>query len=381
MLPYFSKLKAHSVPSLLEVYQQRIDQGSIHQDDDQLSALAALQTLMDKVVRNDSWFSRKYRSTGESLGVYLYGEVGRGKSMLMDLFWECCPVKEKRRVHFHAFMLEIHEFMHRNRKSKLKDPIAHFAQQLNFEVKVLCFDEFHVIDITNAMILKRLFTRLLDLGTVIVSTSNRHPDNLYQGGFHPELFQPFIKFLKNHLNVIELAGGHDYRLKSNSRNFWLCPDTPSHQARLLDCYRSLTTRLEAKSMSKPHIYGRNLPLAAHHGGVALADFNALCNQPLGPADFKALASTYQVLVLSHVPQFGPETHNAGKRFSNLIDALYFNRRLLIASASADIDHLCLPGERAFYLKRTLSRLREMQTESYVRQTGLILDNQGFTVSV
>ncbi|MDT8406594.1 MAG: cell division protein ZapE [Methylococcales bacterium] len=354
--------------ALRDIYQQQIDQGQILYDDAQAHTLPYLQALLDDLPRSKARFWQRLQTQRRQvLGVYLYGEVGRGKSMLMDLFWQQCPVREKRRVHFHTFMLEVHDYMHRHRKGPIQDPIAHFAEHIHHQTQVLCFDEFHVIDIANAMILKRLFTRLLALGTLVVTTSNRPPDTLYQGGYHPELFQPFIDFLKNHLQVVELRGQHDYRHQPASHDtHWLHPNTPANHARLLEHYRTLCQQVSTDTQAVRGIYGRKLPLAAHHGRIALAEFNALCGQALGPADYQTLAQHYDVLVLSHVPRFGPDNHDAGKRFSTLIDALYFYRKQLMVCADTAIDSLCLPGENAFYLKRMLSRLREMQSPAYHR---------------
>lgn len=357
--------------SLIGEYRRQVEQGLIDYDSAQVDALQYLQKMLDSLVDEKRiGFKRliaPFRSKS-CKSLYIYGGVGRGKSMLMDLFFEHCPIEAKRRVHFHTFMLEVHDFSHRWRQEKKQDMISALAAEINATTKLLCFDEFHVIDVANAVILDRLFSRLFELGTVIVTTSNRHPDDLYQGGLMPELFLSFIKLLKASANIVELVAKHDYRMTrigGNERTYFSPLDIHSAEA-LEQRYRELTGSAPLRPFGLK-VLGRNVVLRAAHGDVALTSFEELCEKPLGSADYLKIANKFRVLIMSGIPRFVPENHDEAKRFSTLVDALYFHKVILICSAEVPAKELYDEKIRAFFLKRTVSRLIEMQSEYYLEQ--------------
>lgn len=356
--------------SLLVEYRRRVEQGLIDYDPAQVEALHYLQEMLDKLTaENRSGFLSLSSTRGNPCkSLYIYGGVGRGKSMLMDLFYDHCPIQEKRRVHFHTFILEVHEFSHRWRQEKKQDIIHSLAAEINASTKLLCFDEFHVIDVANAVILDRLFSRLFDLGTVVVTTSNRHPDDLYQGGLVPELFLKFIELLKASADVVELVAKHDYRLTRihGAEKTYFYPLDEHAASALEQCYREMTHSAPLKPYSLK-VLGRNVVLRAAHGDVALTTFDEMCRQPLGPADYLKIVQAFRVVIVSGIPKFGFDNHDEAKRFSTLVDALYFHKVILICSAEAPARELYDENIRAFFLKRTVSRLIEMQSDYYLKQ--------------
>ena len=326
------------------------------------------------------WFSATKGSAGETgpRGIYIYGGVGRGKSMLMDLFFDHAPPQRKRRVHFHEFLQEVHSAVHDWRQLSAEqqkahpdagedptDPLAPVARQIARESTLLCFDEFQVGDVADAMILSRLFSALFELGVVVVATSNRAPDELYENGLNRGLFLPFIELVKDRLDICELDGPVDYRLNQlTGHPVYFSPLGGVAEAELDDAFH----RLAAGTPGERHVIelkGRTLevPKAAH--GVARFCFADLCGKPLGAADYLALAWRYHTLVLDRVPALGPENRNEAKRFVILIDALYENRVKLICSAESPPHDLYLAGDGSFEFQRTISRLMEMQSRDYL----------------
>ncbi|CCE24792.1 cell division protein ZapE [Methylotuvimicrobium alcaliphilum] len=368
MTPAQAKLDAGE--SLLVEYRWRVEQGLIDYDPAQVEALHYLQEMLDKLTaENRSGFLSLSSARGKPCkSLYIYGGVGRGKSMLMDLFYDHCPIQEKRRVHFHTFILEVHEFSHRWRQEKKQDIIHSLAAEINASTKLLCFDEFHVIDVANAVILDRLFSRLFELGTVIVTTSNRHPDDLYQAGLVPELFLKFIELLKASADVVELVAKHDYRLTRihGAEKTYFYPLDEHAASALEQCYRELTHSAPLKPYSLK-VLGRNVVLRAAHGDVAFTTFDEVCRKPLGPADYLKIVQAFRVVIVSGIPRFGFDNHDEAKRFSTLVDALYFHKVILICSAEAPARELYDENIRAFFLKRTVSRLIEMQSDYYLKQ--------------
>lgn len=306
-------------------------------------------------------------------GLYIHGEVGRGKTMLMDLFFEGSNVSHKRRAHFHEFMADVHERIYGFRQKIVAgeieeaDPVRLAAQTIFDEAWLLCFDEFHVTDIADAMILGRLFERLFALGTVVVATSNVAPDDLYKGGLNRALFLPFIAQIKNHMEVLRLDARTDFRLeKLAGARCWLVPDDAEAEIGLDKAF----LRLTGGAHGEPHdflVKGRRLrvPRAAH--GVARFSFAQLCEEPLAASDYLRLAHEYHTIVLDHVPAMDYADRNAAKRFITLIDTLYDNGVKLLASAAADPVSLyrATEGVEANEFKRTSSRLIEMGSESYL----------------
>ena len=352
-------------------YRRMVAAGDIAADDAQRSAVEKLQLLHmrlrnynprrgKKVALGWLGFGRREEPDHALTGIYLYGGVGRGKSMLMDLFFETAPVRAKRRVHFHAFMQEVHVGVHIARESNVEDPIRPVADEVAESAILLCFDEFQVSDITDAMILGRLFEALFARGVVVVATSNRPPDDLYKDGLNRDLFLPFIRLLKERMDIVELASGADYRqgvARADQRYF--LPLGPETDAALADAWARETGGAPA-GPAELAVGGRRIAIERATDGVAWAGFDALCRRPLGPADYLALAERFRVLFLAGVPVMDRADANAAKRFVTLVDALYEARLKLYVSAEAAPEALYHHGEGSFEFARTVSRLSEMQ---------------------
>jgi len=306
-------------------------------------------------------------------GLYIYGPVGRGKTMLMDLFFDTAEVAKKRRAHFHAFMADVHARLYRWRQARKKgqvtgdDPIAPVAADLAREASLLCFDEFSVRDIADAMILGRLFTALFRDGVVVVATSNVAPDDLYKDGLNRALFLPFIALLHDRLDVIELAAHADYRLEKLVKTpVYYTPLSEKADAALDNAFLPLTHRAKGEPLTL-ELLGRTLDVPQAAAGVARFTFDALCRRPLGSADFLEIAEAFHTLVLDRIPVIAASERNEARRFTILIDALYDMHVKLIASAAAEPDELFAgtDGAEAFEFKRTASRLYEMRSGDYL----------------
>lgn len=344
-----------------EAYQQAVDTGKLHADDAQLSVLPELErirtALAEPVKRG---FFRK--APDPIPGLYMWGGVGRGKSMLMDLLYELVDAPKQRR-HFHAFMQWVHAEMTEARKQGVDDAIAPVAAKLTDEVRFLAFDEMQISDITDAMLVGRLFEALFARGVVIVTTSNRPPDDLYKNGLNRELFTPFIALLKEKMVVHELASETDYRQDRLA-------GTPSYFTPIDAEARKAIARIWARlsnGKSEPlvlHVKGRQVELPDYHNGVAKAKFYDLCGRPLGAGDYLALADAVRVLILEDIPTLSRHNFNEAKRFVTLIDALYEAGVQLICSAAAEPEMLYVEGTGTFEFERTASRLREMQSEDW-----------------
>src|SRR5262245_8537072 len=305
-------------------------------------------------------------------GLYLYGEVGRGKTMLMDLFFEASPIIRKRRIHFHEFMGEVHERIHALRQ-KLKsgevaeeDPVTLAAADIAEEMWLLCFDEFHVTDIADAMILGRLFARLFDHGVVVVATSNVAPTDLYKDGLNRALFLPFIALIEQHMEVVRLAARTDFRLeKLAGVPVWHVPADRAADAALDAAWKELTGG-DAGAPQNLSVKGRVLCVRCASRGVARLSFHDLCEQPLAAADYLRIAREYHTIVLDHIPALAENQRNEAKRFIILIDTLYDHAVKLVASAAAEPDVLYAgtEGFEAQEFKRTASRLIAMRSQSY-----------------
>jgi len=368
--------------SITALYAASAASGRIERDDAQLAVvdkLAQLETRIaeHRLARKSSslgWLfgSRETKQT-RIKGLYVYGEVGRGKTMLMDLFFEASPVVRKRRAHFHEFMIDVHERVHAFRqKMKLgehagEDPIVRTAIELASEAWLLCFDEFHVTDIADAMILGRLFAQLFARGVVVVATSNVVPDDLYKDGLNRALFVPFIHMLEEHMEVARLDARTDFRLeKLAGLPVWYTPATAVADAALGEAWRRLAGGHDGEP-EELALKGRSVHVPRAAMGVARFGFHDLCEQPLAAADYLRIAREYHTIILDHIPLMSFETRNAAKRFIILIDTLYDMNVKLIASAAAEPDALYRGNEsfEAQEFKRTASRLTEMRSEAYL----------------
>ena len=363
-------------------YQSLVDSGAIEADPAQAQAaeaFGALETRLShyKPVRKQGLLGRLFadKNGGPPRGLYVHGEVGRGKTMLMDLFFQQSPVEHKRRAHFHEFMAEVHERIYGFRQNIARgemadgDVIALTASAIFDQAWLLCFDEFHVTDIADAMILGRLFAKLFELGTVVVATSNVAPEDLYKGGLNRALFLPFIAQIEDHMDVLRLDARTDFRLeKLAGVKMWLVPADQAADAALGKAW----TRMTGGAPCKPRdisIKGRTLhvPCSAH--GVARFSFPEICEAPLAASDYLRLARDYHTILIDHIPVMDYAERNAAKRFIALIDTLYDNAVKLMASAAADPVSLYVAadGVEANEFKRTASRLIEMSSESYLAQ--------------
>ncbi len=313
------------------------------------------------------------KDNGAPHGLYVHGEVGRGKTMLMDLFFQQCPIDHKRRAHFHEFMTEVHERIYGFRQQVSRgeipdaDVIALTANAIFEQAWLLCFDEFHVTDIADAMILGRLFARLFELGTVVVATSNVAPEDLYKGGLNRSLFLPFIAQIEEHMRVLRLEARTDFRLeKLAGVKMWLVPADAAAAAALDKAWAKMTGNAPRRPRDIS-IKGRNLHVPCSANGVARFSFADLCEQPLAASDYLRLARDYHTLMIDRIPVMDYPERNAAKRFITLIDTLYDNGVKLMASAAADPLSLYLAsdGIEASEFKRTSSRLIEMGSQSYL----------------
>jgi len=361
-------------------YQALVSSGAIEADAAQEQAAEAFADLDQRLVsykppRKQGLLGRLFadKENGRPRGLYVHGEVGRGKTMLMDLFFQQSAVEHKRRAHFHEFMADVHERIHGYRQNIARgeiadaDVIALTANAIFDEAWLLCFDEFHVTDIADAMILGRLFAKLFDLGSVVVATSNVAPDELYKGGLNRALFLPFIAQIEQHMDVLRLDARTDFRLeKLVGVKMWLVPADRAADAALDKAWAKMTGNAPCKPRDIS-IKGRvlHVPCASH--GVARFSFRELCEMPLAAPDYLRLARDYHTVMIDHIPVMDYAERNAAKRFIALIDTLYDNAVKLMASAEADPVSLYLAteGYEASEFKRTSSRLIEMGSESYL----------------
>ncbi len=353
-----------AMSSVSDLYAARVADGSLTPDPVQEAVMPELEriaaALAVPVKRG------LFRRAPEPIpGLYLWGGVGRGKSMLMDLFVESLPQIASRRVHFHAFMQEIHAAMHAARKSGARDALEPAAAAVIQDLRLLAFDEMQITDITDAMIVGRLFEKLFDAGVVIITTSNRIPDELYKDGLNRQLFLPFIELIKSRMVVHELVSPTDYRQnRLQGSPVYFSPIGPETRAAVTAVWQDLTGGPAAPLTL--HVNKREVTLPAFRNGVARATFYNLCGSALGPADYLAIADALRVLVLEDIPQLSRQNFNEAKRFVTLIDALYEARVRLIASAAAQPEMLYVEGEGTFEFERTASRLREMQASDWGR---------------
>jgi len=370
------------MPSTIsERYAALVGEGEIERDSAQEAVARRLTQLEARLAQHRlsrksshlGWLFAKSTPEGPIKGLYIHGEVGRGKTMLMDLFFSLSAVKRKRRAHFHEFMADVHERLntvrHDMKAGRIADadPIRHLAEAIAEEAWLLCFDEFHVTDIADAMILGRLFTRLFEQGVVVVATSNIEPDELYKDGLNRALFVPFIALLGRHMDVVRLQAPKDFRLeKLSGQPVWYVPPDEDAEVALDMAWQRLTGTLSGEPCEIP-IKGRVIRVAEAAKGVARFSFGQLCGQPLGANDYLRIAREFHTIILDRIPVMDYPQRNEAKRFIALIDTLYDNAVKLVASAEADPPalYLATEGYEANEFKRTASRLYEMRSTEYL----------------
>ena len=358
---------------LQAIYDTRVAEGLLRPDPAQRAVLLLLEDLRESledrpVQPPKGLLGRFFKPTiPEGVrGLYLWGGVGRGKSMLMDLFYAHTGIAEKRRVHFHAFMQEIQSALHEARKTGVEDALKPVAEGVAKNLRLLCFDEMQITDITDAMIVGRLFEMLFQEGVVIVATSNRPPDDLYKDGLNRQLFLPFIKQLNETLDVHEIASITDYRQdRLTGAQTYFSPANAKARVAIDEIWKDLTGGKSEKLVLE--VKGREVPLPNYWAGMARADFWELCGQPLGPADYLALVGAVKLLVLENVPRLDSSKFNEAKRFVTLVDSLYEARTHVIISAEETPERLYLEGSGSFEFERTASRLREMQSADWATE--------------
>lgn len=361
------------MPSLIDLYRDRIATLGFTDDPHQHAAITVLQRVFDDMVLAPK--PGLFRRARPVRGAYIHGPVGRGKSMVMDLFYDQVPAEiGKRRVHFHAFMIGVHDFLHQYRQSHKgasdgpDQALLIFAANLLRDVRVLCFDEFHVVDVADAMILSRLFTALLDKGLVVIATSNWPPDRLYEGGLQRDRFLSFIGLVKDRMDVVSLSGPTDYRLrKLEDDGVYRWP--LGHHAQ--DWADGLFTALTGGAAMDPvqlTVKGRVMDVTRTAAGVARFGFAELCERPLGAEDYLAIATGFHTVFLEGIPKLRYDRRNEVKRLMVLIDAFYENGTRLIITADAPPDKLYYGHDHSFEFERTVSRLLEMQSKAWLEKT-------------
>jgi cell division protein ZapE len=356
-----------------KAYAALVAAGELKPDPDQARAVQALDRFESGLKSNGGWLKRLLGKAGGHAGVYLWGGVGRGKSMLMDLAFDTIDVAPKRRTHFHAFMLEVHARLREARRAEEGDPVMRVAGDIAREVKFLAFDEMMVTNSADAMIMSRLFTALIGEGVAIVTTSNRPPHDLYKDGLNRELFLPFIELIEAKMDVLPLNGPTDYRLdRMQGLDTWLVPNGPAATARLSHAFFQMTD-YPVEDRAKVPVEeldvggGRMLHVPKSLKGVAVFSFKRLCGEARGAADYLAIARRFHTVIIVGIPVMGAEMRNEAARFVTLIDALYEHRVKLLAAADAEPERLYPKGDGRFEFDRTASRLEEMQSANYLAE--------------
>ncbi len=362
-------MSPHNKTNLSKSYGQLVAQGRIQNDIAQQNLLTMLQEVLDRLVKpkKKSLFTKSKPSTNIN-SLYIYGNVGRGKSMLMDLFFDAVPENKnlkKRRVHFHAFMQEVHARIHKLRQSGGGDPVAVLARELAGETQLLCFDELQATDVADATLLYRLFEGLFAHNICIVSTSNRPPKALYTGGVQAERFENFIKLIEEKMKIAALSSPDDYRYQQGSRTsqFYYYPLGEAANKFVMQTLQNLGATSPATKESLI-VQGRQVEFKSYNNKIGIFTFNELCAAMLGAADYLALARRLNTIILTDIPKLQPEQHNEAKRFSTLIDTLYEHKIKLICTAAVPAEEIYQSGDGSFEFSRTVSRLVEMQSTGY-----------------
>ena len=354
--------------TLFTRYRAAVTRGELKDDAAQRHAAQSLQALARALAQYRPGRRLFLAPSPPPRGMYIWGDVGRGKSMLMDLFFAEAPAKAKLRVHFISFMADTHAQIHQERQREgSDDPIPPVARAIAERARLLCFDEFQVSDVADAMILGRLFEQLFERGVVIVATSNTPPGRLYEGGLNRQLFLPFIEQIKQRLDIVELNGPVDYRLQRMSGlNVYLRPLGTVADASMDAAWKRLTDSKHGSSM-KLTVLGRTLVVPQAAKGVARFSFEDLCVRPLAAVDYLAIAHSFHTVLIDHIPELAPAQRNEARRMIVLIDTLYDEGVKLICSAAVPPEALYPSGDGADAFRRTASRLHEMQSEDYLRR--------------
>jgi len=350
---------------LTDRYRAALSSGALKEDAAQERAVRAMDALSTELSQyRPGWLFRR----AQPRGLYLWGDVGRGKSMLMDLFFETAPVVAKVRVHFNAFMNDVHARIHAERQKRdSSDPIGKVARALASDSLLLCFDEFQVVDVADAMILGRLFEQLISRGVVIVATSNTPPNRLYEGGLNRDLFLPFIAQIERKLDILELSGPVDYRLhRMGGLKVYMTPLSPAIRTAMDAAWLKLTDVRDPRAMTLT-VFGRALAVSRAARGVARFSFAELCVAPLAAADYLAIARTFHTVMIDDISVLSPAQRNEARRFVLLIDTLYDEAVKLICSAEGLPEDLYPEGDGNDGFRRTISRLNEMQSEDYLKR--------------
>lgn len=362
---------------VLARYRELVAAGELRADAEQAAAAQRLDRLAQELEAVPKKGSILWRALGRApepaRGVYMWGGVGRGKSMLMDLLFDCVDIRRKRRVHFHEFMLEVHARLNVERQKNTADPVVAVAEALVDDIRLLAFDEMVVNNPADAMILSRLFTEMMGHGLTMVATSNRAPGELYKDGLNRQLFLPFIALIEARMDVLTLNGPVDYRLdRLGSMETWLVPNGAEATAQLSAAFFRLTDypvedRARVPACDLPVQGGREIHVPKCLKGVAVFSFKRLCGEARGAPDYLAIAHRFHTVILVGIPRLGPENRNEAARFVTLVDALYENRVKLLAAADAQPDDLYIAGDGAFEFERTASRLHEMASDEYLAE--------------
>jgi cell division protein ZapE len=368
------------LPTPISRYQRLIEECQISPDTGQEAVIEKLQALYEQLTVANM-LSAKDLGLWERLkgrlgtivpaspkGIYLWGGVGRGKSMLMDVFYQSLPMQSKRRVHFHAFMQEMHATIHRHRQAGVEDTLIRAAQEVASAYRILCFDELQIQDITDAMMVSRLFGELFASGVVVVFTSNRPPEDLYLHGLQRDRFLPFIALIRAAMQVVEITSSRDYRLGrlQAAHIRYLVPDTEDTRQQLARHFHDFICHTLPETVQVP-VHGRMFVVEKACREVAWCSFASLCDAAVGAPDYLALTTMFRVFFIPGIPVLTPEDRNQAKRFVTLVDVLYEAKALLFCTAAATPEQLYPAGDGHFEFARTASRLREMMAEDYGMQ--------------
>ena len=355
---------------VIRCYRRLVREGAIRDDDAQRAAVEKLQIIQHRLAAMPRrtgiarvFSRRRRRAEAGDCGIYLYGGVGRGKSMLMDLFFETAPEPARLRVHFHAFMQDIHAAIRRARTSRAGHPVQIAASEVSTRARLLCFDEFQVENIADAMILGQLFEALFRDGVTVVITSNRPPEDLYRNGLNRDLFLPFIALIEERLDLHEIAGPRDYRLGAAEGGRYFAPMGPETDLEMDAAWRLAV----GDGTAEPRflrVLGRELRIPQAVGRIGRVDFEDICGEALGPADFLAVAGAFDAIFVDRIPRLPPDRRDAAKRFTTLVDALYESGCGLVCTADGEPDELCPAGDAAFAFRRTASRIHEMRGRNW-----------------